>query len=268
MINAQPCPDSFLCRDLSWSALHITGNDAESFLQGQMTHDINSAECVLTGLCDIKGRLVATGYCLRISSEEFFYCVHSSLVETIQQHWKLYAQFSKVNIKSSDKIVCMQRQIKTEAIFAQRPDCKEQTIALYTTDELEKYLQHSADNIINGNCWLTNEIKQQRAHITIATAGKFLPQMLAFDQRDGISFSKGCYLGQEIVARTQHLGKVKRNLQLVTLDLTTTDLAGSELHTKTNDVAGIIINSANDDDNKTIALAVVHDKYPAHELHL
>ena len=86
-----------------------------------MTADVNAAPCVLAGLCDLKGRLIASGYCLRINAEEFIYCVHASLIETIQQHWKLYAQFSKVNIEPSDKIVCMQRAIKKQRTKLRTP---------------------------------------------------------------------------------------------------------------------------------------------------
>jgi tRNA-modifying protein YgfZ len=263
MINAQA--DSFICPDISWSALHITGNDAESFLQGQMTNDINSADCVLTGICDLKGRLLATGYCLKISEQEFFFCVHNSLIDSIQQHWKLYAQFSKVNISVSNKIVCMQQHIAPTDITANRPDCSAQQIALYDKENLAKAV--SENHLINENSWIANEIAKQRAHLSAATASKFLPQMLCLEKRGGVSFSKGCYLGQEIVARTQHLGKVKRVLQNIELYCTEQDLAGRELLSEAGNIAGTIVNSASTE--KAIeVLAVIHEKYSKEPLTL
>ena len=92
--------------------------------------------------------------------------------------------------------------------------------------------------------------------------------MLAFDQRGGISFSKGCYLGQEVVARTQHLGKVKRHLQLI--ELTTTlkkYFPAMNLSTNKQKTAAIIINAA-ENNKTTIVLAVVHEQYKNDKLEL
>ena len=139
--DCQQLPDSFICPDIDWCGLEIHGHDAEDFLQGQLSADIKEANCVLAGLCDLKGRLIATGYCLRISEHEFIYCVHASLAEIITQHWKLYAQFSKVNIQLSDKLVCMQRTIKNNSLNYTRPDYAPQEIALYNEAELIQYLQ-------------------------------------------------------------------------------------------------------------------------------
>ena len=86
----------------------------------------------------------------------------------------------------------MQRAIKSNSLSYTRPDYAQQDIALYDMDELIQYLQSNSINVVNVNCWLANEIANKLAHITAATTSKFLPQMLAFEQRGGVSFTKGC----------------------------------------------------------------------------
>jgi folate-binding protein YgfZ len=68
------------------------------------------------------------------------------------------------------------------------------------------------DRIGDDRYWRRLDIEAMRAHVTEATAEEFLPQMWGLADRGAISFTKGCYLGQEVVARAQHRGQVKRSL--------------------------------------------------------
>jgi folate-binding protein YgfZ len=103
--------------------------------------------------------------------------------------------------------------------------------------------------------------------VTAATKEEFVPQMADFEKLGGISFHKGCYPGQEIVARTQYLGKVKRHLYRVTSDQLLE--AGADLHSPDNpdQACGKIVSGAPSPTGGYEALAVVQSNF-AGNLHL
>lgn len=94
-------------------------------------------------------------------------------------------------------------------------------------------------------------IEKKTPLILPETSGEFTPQMLNLEKLGGVSFTKGCYLGQEIVARTEHLGKLKRHLHKIELEKS--QHAGDEL-IKNNEVIGRIVNVSG-----SMALAVIQD---------
>ena len=98
------------------------------------------------------------------------------------------------------------------------------------------------------------------AWITAATRDAFVPQMLAFDKIDGVSFNKGCYPGQEIIARAHYLGKVKRSLYR--LHSETPLSAGEAIYpTDSLEACGTVVQAAPDGQGRSgyIALAVIKD---------
>ncbi len=105
---------------------------------------------------------------------------------------------------------------------------------------------------------LLNEIKNETPHILLATSELFTPQMLNLDKLNAVDFKKGCYVGQEIVARTQHLGKLKRHLHGISLPLDTNKKPGDEFLTPDN-LSGTIVNVAIAK-NTLLALAVIKDQ--------
>jgi folate-binding protein YgfZ len=95
----------------------------------------------------------------------------------------------------------------------------------------------------------------------VTIADEFLPQMLNLDALDGVSFNKGCYVGQEIVARTQHLGRLKRRLYRLHVDTDDAPAAGASLYEanlgQTTEAAGQLINVCRHPDGGFAALAVI-----------
>lgn len=102
------------------------------------------------------------------------------------------------------------------------------------------------------------EIKKEIPHILPKTQGMFTPQMISLDKLGALDFKKGCYIGQEIVARTQHLGKLKRHMHLLSIPLVTEKQPGDEL-TAGDETIGTIVNIARDEHDQQ-ALAVLKDQ--------
>lgn len=223
--------------------LQVSGEDAATFLQGQVTNDVklldgNSSH--YTGYCNPKGRLLALFLALA-HFDHIHLQLDGRLIEPIMKRLKMFVLRSKVTITDeSDNIVRFgiagkNAENALRAIFAQVPRLDyelvtlEQGALLRLPGPVARYQVYSkiehAPAIWNqlkqngyqpagkaGWEWL--EIQAGIPDIVPATQEAFVPQMVNLDALGGINFKKGCYTGQEIVARTHYLGKVKRRTQL------------------------------------------------------
>ena len=89
--------------------------------------------------------------------------------------------------------------------------------------------------------WELLEIQAGIPEVYAKTQEEFVPQMLNLDLLNGINFKKGCYTGQEIVARTHYLGTVKRRTQLAHIDATTQPNAGDDVLNSNGDIVGKVV---------------------------
>ena len=113
--------------------------------------------------------------------------------------------------------------------------------------------------LANQQSWPLNLINHGLPQLTHEQMEEQIPQMVNLGLLEGISFNKGCYTGQEIVARMQYLGKMKRHMYRVSVHGALTK-SGDSLFTADNKTAGSVINTAIEGD-RTISLAVIEDKY-------
>ena len=139
------------------------------------------------------------------------------------------------------------------------------SIAEATLTTLKKYgtfskvdIDSSAECPPTINTNRLNYIEQGMAFIVAETSLLFTPQMLNWEQFGGVSFDKGCYLGQEIVARTQHLGKLKRHLHHFESNSAIVAAAGDKVVNPKNESIGVVCDSMIKGD-KLVGLAVLHD---------
>jgi folate-binding protein YgfZ len=179
-------------RILSFSTLTLSGVDTEKFLQGQVTVDvtnIRSDEYRPTAICDLKGRIAFGLWLTRHSSEQFDVVISTDLLDKFKAHVGKYGAFSKMTASDSQDIYP-------------------------TINNGSAYFQsnESVTTIIE---WQQTAIAQGAAWITLDNAGLFQPQELRLHQRAGVDYDKGCYLGQEIVARLYFRAKPKAWLHRV-----------------------------------------------------
>ena len=212
------------------SLLMITGDDALSFLQGQLTNDIMLADKAwqYSGYCNPKGRLLALLSLWR-HEDTVYALLDKSLTEAIIKRLTMYIMRSNVNIElaehqcfglldtpeSIEKIINVKSEIISSinhrhGIYS---DGKNHILGysdrfLYITQN-----ENIKPSLINeSNQWPDLSIQEGLPEITASTAEMFIPQMLNLDILKGINFKKGCYTGQEIIARMHYLGKSKQRM--------------------------------------------------------
>ena len=163
-----------------FSQLTIQGEDAEKFLQGQITCDVTKLglSYQAAAICNLKGR-IEFGFWIKKQAEKHFDVVISAdCVDTLQVHLKKFGAFSKFETSSPTPIYpCVLDEIPT---VSHQNDHN-------TPENTQTWMQSS---IAIGNYW-----------IVAATQGEFQPQELRLHQRGGMDYDKGCYLGQEVIAR-------------------------------------------------------------------
>lgn len=175
----------------------IEGVDATSFLQGYVTSDLDFIESqsgTPTALTDIKGRVLANGWHYG-HKEKVSLVVHSSLLEPVSQHLNRYMVFSKSTLSQVSNDM--------DLSLIEHPN----SIVL---NPMGWHLHRRESTEPN---WPKMTLEARYPLVTDVTSGSFLPQMLSLTDYGAVSFTKGCYLGQEIVARAQHRGAVKRHLR-------------------------------------------------------
>ncbi|ORU90119.1 MAG: hypothetical protein A6F71_03920 [Cycloclasticus sp. symbiont of Poecilosclerida sp. M] len=200
------------------SIIAISGTDAGAFLQGQTTND---ASALTTGnsqfgaLCNPKGRVI-TLYYLLLKDDIFYMIVPSTLCPNITKRLTMFVFRSDVKIKdvsSQFSILGNIHEINTMAdknIFAEI-NIKEQPRLSFVIKDKVSHTESSNSSISN---WSSTLISTGIPRITEATSEAFIPQMLNLDVLNGISFTKGCYTGQEVVARLHYKGTVKRRMYI------------------------------------------------------
>ena len=165
------------------SIIQISGVDSAEFLQGQITNDINfvSDNKILTSaICNVKGRVLAVFRILRISSG-FLIFVNKSVAEKFKTHLEKYAVFFKTKIEFIDKAI----------------------------DGIE---------IISESDWKLNCIERGFVEITESISEVFTPHELNYQNLGLINFEKGCFTGQEVIARMHYRGKLKFSLAKFSVD--------------------------------------------------
>lgn len=217
----------------------IEGPDTARFLQGQVTCDVNAlqiGQSTLGARCNPKGRMQSSFRLVRVEQDCYLLALHAGLVERQLAELKKYAVFFKTQLRdaSSDWLrlgLAGERcgQLLDAAGLpraSSRGGVERVAAGLVLTladDAAELWLkpEHAAsliDRLANEappasvQAWLLRQIREGVGQVFPETYEAFIPQMLNLQQLGGVSFRKGCYTGQEIVARMQYLGKLKRRM--------------------------------------------------------
>ncbi len=249
---------------LDLAMLSVEGEDREKFTQGLVTVDVNALtpnKASLAACCDIKGRMVANFLILK-NHTAIHFILPKNNITTLDKHLRKYALFSKITLSHNpwyfSGIYNTENQKNPNFSIAASDDCLEIT---YPDQRLLVCAKNPIKQIsINENDWQLADIQAGIASITPKTSGLFTPQMIHLDKLGGVSFNKGCYLGQEIIARTQHLGKLKRHLHQVEFVSEKTIESGAPIINADGDQAGYLINYAKKDKGIIVGLAVIEDR--------
>ena len=204
-----------------YGLLSVTGEDARAFLHAQLTKDIENLppdRATLAGWCSAKGRLLASllvipaaqGFLLQLARDlapgvarklSMFVLRAKVRIADVSESWAQFGVWGDGAAGPADpNAISRQGNIITVHVGGAR------YLVLGPADEM-------ALAATTGEArWTLQEIRAGRPLITAATQDKFVPQMVNFDELGAVDFRKGCYPGQDIVARAQYRGQVKRRM--------------------------------------------------------
>ena len=188
--------------------LKISGADSELFLQNQLSNDImklDNSTAQINAYCQHQGKIISLFWVMK-DEESFLLSFPLDLLEKIQSRLQMFVIMSDVVIEDVTKDFCQVGLINEihEGAFI----IKDQLSIV-----LEKYNDETLTNTNSIAIWHKACIDSQLPEIFSKTSEKLVPQMLNLDINEfGVNFSKGCYPGQEVVARLHYLGSAKRRL--------------------------------------------------------
>lgn len=222
-----------------WALVSVQGKDSTSYLQGQLTLDVAALDATQhrpAAHCDAKGKMW-TSLRLFHRGEGYGYLVRRNLRDTQLAELKKYAVFAKVTIAADDDAVLLgvagfQARTALAGQFPVLPDAatpvvqQDDTTLLWFDQPAERFLlvttlaqaealkdKLKGDAQLNDSTqWLALDIEAGIPVIDSATSAQLIPQATNLQALDAISFKKGCYTGQEMVARAKFRGANKRAL--------------------------------------------------------
>jgi hypothetical protein len=222
-----------------FGVLRIGGADAPTFLQGQFTNDVRllaDGRTQVSACCTNQGRVIALAR-FRQTGDAIYALLPADMLGRVATHLRKFVMRSKVEILqaadltvgallTADAAAAAQAHRvfdeaaltlspvplagATEVVTFQYAPGREVIAAPPVAWRSISGLSLSRPSPLAQAEWLAADIAAGLPHIFASTSEQFTPQMLNVDLIDGVSFTKGCYTGQEIVARTHHLGRVKR----------------------------------------------------------
>jgi folate-binding protein YgfZ len=275
---------------LDQQIVQVNGPDSAKFMQGQFScnlSEINGEQFRRGACCNAKGRMI-TSFSAAQHGDNYLLAMDPELVEPTLSHLKKYMVFFKTQmtatnwvmagLKGPDADTVIERlfnQVPAEA-YQQANSEHGLAIKLPFNAGYELWIKpDEADNLFTelmASCsvatnemWRRNLIEHGLAQLTAHNQESLIPQMMNLGVTGGISFNKGCYTGQEIVARMQYLGKLKRHGYV--FSSTASDIpAGSEVFTHDKSSAiGEVVNVAPSEQG-CVLFAVVEDKYLENDL--
>jgi folate-binding protein YgfZ len=265
--------------------LSINGPDTAKFLQGQLSCDIDDAFARGSSLgshCNIKGHMLSLFRLLKTSEESVWLRMSHDIFETAAANLKKYMVFSKAEATEvSDSISGVGllgpgAQALVEKLFGHSPSEDNGTISLSNGivvrvpgNRYEIWMENSAlVELLKGlpietdigatNDWILSEIDAGLADLRSETQEAFIPQMTNFQAVGGISFTKGCYTGQEIVTRLQHRGQLKKPMYIAEVSTTEKPLPGQLISAPNKPKAGQVVLAAACGENRYRLLAVIN----------
>ncbi|MFC3149569.1 YgfZ/GcvT domain-containing protein [Litoribrevibacter euphylliae] len=208
--------------------LTITGEQRLKFLQGQTTCDtskISKEKASYGAFCNLKGRSIAN-FLAYDDGTSCHLIMHQGLITPLIDHLTKFAVFFRVTLTNNDQLLISGQlnipSLELSPLLVESKDNQTHIQISPTRTLTVSSLDHFTATLITSPLcseavWNEKDLEEGIAWITPSTSEAFLPQLLGLEEIDGLSFSKGCYTGQEIIARMKYRGQLKRHLQLAQL---------------------------------------------------
>lgn len=211
-----------------YQLIEARGTDAEKYLQGQLTTDVVgllSGATTITAHCDPKGKVNAIFRLLKVNSEQFFLLVKKDLLPSALEALKKYAVFSNICFDLRDWQIV--------GVLGEKCGKIQPHFTLKIDEQREILLNETPLAItfnIDEKVWDVADIQAGIPHLSAKMQNEFIPQAMNLQSiEQAISFTKGCYIGQEIVARAKYRGANKRAMFILKGETQEIPEVGSEI---------------------------------------
>jgi len=290
--NRKAMETDIICDLSQFSTLVVAGEDAVDFMQGQFTNDVQKVDeqnSQLNAFCNNKGRMSAN-FRLFYYQQNYFFSVRNDLVEASIEHLQNYilraqvviqdvseqlihlgvggdnaeellAPFIEISNREIDGVSFNDDYIAIRVAGAQVD--KKPRYEIFCSAEHAKSLWNAVSakaEVVSSSSWDYLNIQAGLPFIDSHTSEEFVPQMVNMDLINGVSFTKGCYTGQEIVARMHYLGKLKKRCYKVFIDSEDKPASGDKLFAedaRAGQNTGMIIQAEKNPQAGYDALAVI-----------
>lgn len=269
--------DGYICQLSDQSLIQANGDDAASFLHNQLSNDVehlNDTQARYAAYCTPKGRMLASFLYWKVDGNIVLQC-SASLQPALQKRLQMFVMRSKVKLEDATErfaLFGLGGQAAEEFLLTQFSQLPSEINDKISSDagvlirlhdafdtkryqwivSQEKFAESSAHiekNLqkVDASIWRLGNIHAGLPQVLEQSKEQFVPQMINFELIGGVNFRKGCYPGQEIVARSQYLGKLKRRMAIATVKADTINVA-MEIYSE-NDLGqpcGMIVNAERD----------------------
>jgi folate-binding protein YgfZ len=211
-------PDLALTKLDDLAVLGVRGADAVKFLQGQLSQDLaqmQDGDALLAGLHNPQGRCIAVLRVLRMTREHFLLVLPADLADPVRQLLTRYVLRARTQIEEGGTAWRIYGATGPDAAAVA---VTRLSMAMDGSGTRQLILAPRGEplpdaDVVTRTLWRLDDIAAGLPEIASATSGLFVAQMLNLDLLGGIAFDKGCYTGQEIIARAHYRGQVKRRMQ-------------------------------------------------------
>lgn len=278
---------------IEFGLIRVSGKDAKSFLQGQLTCDleeIKPGRSQFGAHCDAKARIIAT-FRLFFYQNNYYFLLPRSTLPLLLTSLQKYAIFSKVvlldvsqnwqkmgiygptlkNLFKEQKLSFKENSVLefNHSLSLSIPGPVPRAILLTPTRDYPINFVENCTEQQNANNWHLFDIMAGIPTIYPETSGQFTPQQLNLPELHAVSFNKGCYIGQEIIARTHYLGKSKSRLYRVGFQTQSRFLPGAPLFESNQKIEkGTLIISAKEYENNYQALVSLQTTAISHTIRM
>lgn len=296
----QAAYSNFVLADLShYTLIEASGDDVIEFLQGQFSNDIKLVTeelGQLSAYCNPKGRILANFRIFK-RNDHYFLRLHSDIAEATLKRLRMFIMRSKVELQNSSDtlsrigIAGINATSALSEIFSELPKNTDESLTeneltiIKLAGILPRYEIHgplekikelweksqTEGTPVGENSWNLLTIRAGIPEIVAETVEAFVPQMVNLQAINGLSFTKGCYPGQEVVARMHYLGKLKRRLFICSAETDTLPISGTPImvHDENEQKVGQIVSASWTSKNTIELLAVLQiEKAQNNELHI
>lgn len=239
--------------------IRASGQDARDFLQAQLSNDINDLQnnrAQLSAYCNPKGRMLAQFLVLPAQDDFLLILPRTTLAATLKRLRMFVLRSQVVLDDASDDLVCLglagdalpdlplplpEHDYDLASLDGSRicrlPSPTPRYLHIADADRSKTVWSEFADSLLatDQHLWHWLDIQAGLPSIWPQTVEEFVPQMVNLELINGVNFKKGCYPGQEIVARMHYLGKPKRRMYRLTLDQSAPPLPGADIYVAGSD---------------------------------